>query len=246
MNWLVDLSIRRAVFAVMIIMSLVGLGYMSMGRLGVDLFPDVEFPYVNVTATLDGASPETIESEVTDILEEYINTIEGIETLQSFSSEGRAQILVEFNLRSDAREKVQDVRDKVQLALAELPPDMDPPIVDKVDPDAAPVISVMISGNIPIAELTAFADDVAKERLQRLEGVGAVSIIGGRQRAIRIWLDNDRLRAFGVTGDDVRKAIVSEHAELPGGRLETGSRTREFGVKTLAEVTSAGGFFFLP
>lgn len=246
MNWLVDLSIRRAVFAVMIIMSLVGLGYMSMGRLGVDLFPDVEFPYVNVTATLDGASPETIESEVTDILEEYINTIEGIETLQSFSSEGRAQILVEFNLRSDAREKVQDVRDKVQLALAELPPDMDPPIVDKVDPDAAPVISVMISGNIPIAELTAFADDVAKERLQRLEGVGAVSIIGGRQRAIRIWLDNDRLRAFGVTGDDVRKAIVSEHAELPGGRLETGSRTREFGVKTLAEVTSAGGFAELP
>ena len=134
---LVDISIRRAVFAVMLIASLVGLGFMSMGRLGVDLFPDVEFPYVNVTATLDGASAETMESEVTDILEEYINTIDGIETLQSFSSEGRAQILIEFNLSSNAREKVQDVRDKVKVALAELPPDMDPPIVDKVDPDAA-------------------------------------------------------------------------------------------------------------
>lgn len=175
---LVDISIRRAVFAVMLIASLVGLGFMSMGRLGVDLFPDVEFPYVNVTATLDGASAETMESEVTDILEEYINTIDGIETLQSFSSEGRAQILIEFNLSSNAREKVQDVRDKVQVALAELPPDMDPPIVDKVDPDAAPIISVMIAGDLPIAELTAFADDVAKERLQRLDGVGAVKLVG--------------------------------------------------------------------
>lgn len=246
MMWLVDISIRRAVFAVMLIASLVGLGLMSMGRLGVDLFPDVEFPYVNVTATLDGASAETMESEVTDILEEYINTIDGIETLQSFSSEGRAQILIEFNLSSNAREKVQDVRDKVQVALAELPPDMDPPIVDKVDPDAAPIISVMIAGDLPIAELTAFADDVAKERLQRLDGVGAVKLVGGRERAVRIWLDNERLRAFGVTADDVRRAIQSEHAELPGGRLETAARTREFGVKTVAEVTRANGFADLP
>lgn len=243
---LVDISIRRAVFAVMLIASLVGLGFMSMGRLGVDLFPDVEFPYVNVTATLEGASAETMESEVTDILEEYINTIDGIETLQSFSSEGRAQILIEFNLSSNAREKVQDVRDKVQVALAELPPDMDPPIVDKVDPDAAPIISVMIAGDVPIAELTAFADDVAKERLQRLDGVGAVKLVGGRERAVRIWLDNERLRAFGVTADDVRRAIQSEHAELPGGRLETAARTREFGVKTVAEVTRANGFADLP
>ena len=246
MMWLVDISIRRAVFAVMLIASLVGLGLMSMGRLGVDLFPDVEFPYVNVTATLDGASAETMESEVTDILEEYINTIDGIETLQSFSSEGRAQILIEFNLSSNAREKVQDVRDKVQVALAELPPDMDPPIVDKVDPDAAPIISVMIAGDLPIAELTAFADDVAKERLQRLDGVGAVKLVGGRERAVRIWLDNERLRAFGVTADDVRRAIQSEHAKLPGGRMETDARTREFGVKTVAEVTRANGFADLP
>ena len=243
---LVDTSIRRAVLAVMLIASLVGLGFMSMGRLGVDLFPDVEFPYVNVTATLEGASAETMESEVTDILEEYINTIDGIETLQSFSSEGRAQILIEFNLSSNAREKVQDVRDKVQVALAELPPDMDPPIVDKVDPDAAPIISVMIAGDVPIAELTAFADDVAKESLQRLDGVGAVKLVGGRERAVRIWLDNERLRAFGVTADDVRRAIQSEHAELPGGRLETAARTREFGVKTVAEVTRANGFADLP
>jgi len=243
---LVDTSIRRAVLAVMLIASLVGLGFMSMGRLGVDLFPDVEFPYVNVTATLEGASAETMESEVTDILEEYINTIDGIETLQSFSSEGRAQILIEFNLSSNAREKVQDVRDKVQVALAELPPDMDPPIVDKVDPDAAPIISVMIAGDVPIAELTAFADDVAKERLQRLDGVGAVKLVGGRERAVRIWLDNERLRAFGVTADDVRRAIQSEHAELPGGRLETAARTLEFGVKTVAEVTRANGFSDLP
>jgi len=244
--WLVQLSLNRSVFAVMLIASLVGLGYISVGRLGVDLFPDVEFPYVNVTATLDGASPETMESEVTDILEEYINTIEGIEKLLSYSSEGRAQILVEFDLDSNAREKVQDVRDKVQLALAELPPDMDPPIVDQVDPDAAPIIAVMVAGNIPIADLTQFAEDVVKETLQRIDGVGAVKLIGGRKRAIRIWLDNDRLRAFEVAAGDVLTAIRSEHAELPGGRLDTAHGAREFGVKTEAEVTRPAEFAELP
>ena len=246
MMGIVNTSIRRPVFAVMMIAALVGLGWISVGRLGVDLFPNVEFPYVSITITLEGASPETIESEVTDIIEENINTIEGIESLQSFSNEGVSSILIVFTLASDINVKVQDVRDKVQLALADLPSDIDPPIVDKVDPDAAPIISVMIAGDVPIREITAFADDVAKEELQRIEGVGSVSIVGGRDRAIRVWLDNDRMRSFGVTADDVRMAIQSEHAELPGGRLEVAGGTREFGVKTLAEATTPAGFADLP
>ena len=246
MMGIVNISIRRPVFAVMMIAALVGLGWISIGRLGVDLFPNVEFPYVTVTTILEGASPETIESEVTDIIEENVNTIDGIESLQSFSTEGVSSVLIEFALTTDVNVKVQDVRDKVQLALAELPPDVDPPVVDKVDPDAAPIISVMIAGDIPIREITAFADDVAKAELQRIKGVGSVSIVGGRDRAIRVWLDNDRMRSFGVTADDVRMAIQSEHAELPGGRLEVASGTREFGVKTLAEATTPAGFADLP
>ncbi|MCR9077920.1 MAG: efflux RND transporter permease subunit [Hyphomonadaceae bacterium] len=246
MMGIVKTSIRRPVFAVMMIAALVGLGWISIGRLGVDLFPNVEFPYVSVTTTLEGASPETIESEVTDIIEENVNTIDGIESLQSFSTEGVSSILVEFALTTDINVKVQDVRDKVQLALAELPSDVDPPVVDKVDPDAAPIISVMIAGDIPIREITAFADDIAKEEIQRIRGVGSVSIVGGRDRAIRVWLDNNRMRSFGVTADDVRMAIQSEHAELPGGRLEVAGGTREFGVKTLAEATTPAGFADLP
>ena len=165
MMGIVNTSIRRPVFAVMLIAALVGLGWISVGRLGVDLFPNVEFPYVSVTTTLEGASPETIESEVTDIIEENVNTIDGIESLQSFSTEGVSSVLIEFSLTTDVNVKVQDVRDKVQLALADLPSDVDPPIVDKVDPDAAPIISVMIAGDIPIREITAFADDIAKEEL---------------------------------------------------------------------------------
>ena len=246
MMGIVKTSIRHPVFAVMIIAALVGLGWISIGRLGVDLFPNVEFPYVSVTTTLEGASPETIESEVTDIIEENVNTIDGIESLQSFSNEGVSSILVEFALTTDINVKAQDVRDKVQLALADLPSDVDPPVVDKVDPDAAPIISVMIAGDIPIREITAFADDIAKDEIQRIKGVGSVSIVGGRDRAIRVWLDNNRMRSFGVTADDVRMAVQSEHAELPGGRLEVAGGTREFGVKTLAEATTPADFADLP
>ena len=199
MMWLVELSIRRQVFAVMIIAALVGLGMLSMDRIGVALFPNIELPYVSVTTVLEGASPETMESEISDIIEESINTIDGIESLQSFSSEGLSRVLVEFDLQEDVNIKVQDVRDKVQIARANLPADAKPSIVDKVDPDATPIISVLIAADRPIREITAFTEDLAKEELQRIPGVGSVNMVGGREREIRIWLDNDRLRSFGIS-----------------------------------------------
>lgn len=240
--WLVNLSIKRPVFAVMIIGALVVLGWISIGRLGVDLFPDVEFPYVSVTTTLEGASPDTMETEVSDVIEESVNTISGIKQLRSTSADGQSLVFIEFELEENVDVKAQDVRDKVNIALRDLPEDVDPPVIEKVDPDAAPILSVMISADAAIGEITTYADEVVKEAVQRLPGVGSVSIVGGRKREIRIWLDADRLRAFGVTADDVVGAVRSEHAEVPGGRLDVGGGLREFGAKTVSEAKTPAEF----
>jgi len=240
--WLVDISIRRPVFAVMVIGGLTVLGWLSLGRLGIDLFPNVEFPYVAISGTLEGASPDTVETEITDIIESNVNTISGIKQLKSVSSDGIAQVFIEFELEEKVDVKAQDVRDKVTIAGRDLPKDMDPPVVEKVDPDAAPILSVMISGDASIRDITTFADEVVKEATQRLPGVGSAKIIGGRKRAIRIWLDAGRMRAYGVTANDVVQAIRTEHADLPGGRFEVDGGRREFGVKTKAEAKSADEF----
>lgn len=237
-----DTSIRRPVFAVMVIGALVVLGWISLGRLGVDLFPNVEFPYVSVVTTLEGASPDTIETEVTDIIEENVNTIAGIKQLRSVSSEGYSQVNIEFELDENVDIKAQDVRDRTTIALQDLPDDVDQPIVDKVDPDAAPILSVVIAGDMPIGELTTFADEVAKEAIQRVRGVGSVTLVGGREREMRIWLDANKMRAHGVTAAEVVDAIRAEHVEIPGGRLEVAGSTREFGVKTMAEAATAEDF----
>ena len=173
--WIADVSIRRPVFAVMMIGSLVVLGLLGFTNLGVDLFPKVEFPYVSVTTRLEGASPETVETEITDILEGYVNNISGIERLRSSSSEGLSQITIEFKLEENADLKAQEVRDKVALARSELPQETEPSVVEKVDPDAAPILSVLVSGDTDIRSLSGFADDVVRERLQRIQGVGSSS-----------------------------------------------------------------------
>ena len=240
--WLVDLSIKRPVLAVMMIGALVVLGWISMGRLGVDLFPDVEFPYVAVTTTLEGASPDTMETEVSDVIEESVNTISGIKQLRSTSADGLSQVFIEFELEENVDVKAQDVRDKVNIARRDLPEDIDPPVIEKVDPDAAPIMSVMIAADAPIGDITTYADEVVKEAVQRLPGVGSVTIVGGRLREIRIWLDADKMRAFGVTAEDVVRAVRSEHAEVPGGRLETGGGAREFGAKTVSEAETPREF----
>jgi HAE1 family hydrophobic/amphiphilic exporter-1 len=240
--WLSNVSIRRPVFAAMLIGALVTLGWISIGRLGVDLFPRVEFPVVTVTTVLEGATPQTVESEITEVLEAHINTISGIDILNSESSEGLSQIFVRFELEENVDIKAQDVREKVALARRELPIDAEPPIVEKLDPDAAPIVSVMVAGPLSQREITRFADDVVKERLERLAGVGSVTLVGGRDREVRIWLDAYRLRGHGLTADDVIRAIQTEHAELPGGRLEVLEGTSEFTFKTKGELETVEAF----
>lgn len=239
---IVDISIRKPVMTVMVIGGLMLLGFVSIDRIGVDLFPKIEFPYIGVRTILEGAAPGTIETEVTNPMEEELNAIAGIESLSSVSTDGVSLVMVEFSLDSDPDVKAQEVRNKVDLAISKLPVDADPPIVQKMDPNADPILTVMISGSMEVRELTEYADKVVKERLQRISGVGGIQLIGGREREIRIWLDAYKLRSYAVTVQDVVNAILLEHAEIPGGRLDTRAGRSEFIIKTKGELHDINEF----
>jgi HAE1 family hydrophobic/amphiphilic exporter-1 len=173
----------------MLIGGLVVLGFVSLPRLGVDLWPRIEFPMVVVQAVLPGAAPETMESEVSEVLEEAINTIEGIRDLRSFSSDSLSLVYIEFELEYDVQEKAQQVREKVAAVRGDLPSDVEPPIVDRVDPDAQPVLAVLLAGPYSIRSLSLLADQRVKTRLERIPGVGSASLVGDRPREIRVWID---------------------------------------------------------
>lgn len=225
-----EISIRRPVFAVMLVGGIVTLGLVSIPRLGIDLFPQVDLPLVSVQAVLPGASPETMEREVAQVIEESINSIEGIRNLRSKSSDGLTVIYVEFELDYDIQEKAQQVREKVAAVAADLPRDLEPPVVDRLDPTATPILTLLLSGPLDIRALSILADERLRPRLERIAGVGSVSLMGDRAREIRIWIDPLRLAGHGLAVGDVLDAIEREHIELPGGRIET--KRREYTVKT--------------
>jgi hydrophobic/amphiphilic exporter-1 (mainly G- bacteria), HAE1 family len=238
--WLADTSIKRPVFATMLIMSLVILGIVSYSSIGVDLFPKVEFPIINVVTILKGASPEIMDIDVTDKIEEAINTIDGVKTITSISAESTSSITVEFVLEKNIDLAVQDVREKVSLIRSKLPTDVYEPIIQKVDPDATPVMYLTLAGQKTPRDLSTYADEVLKDQLQRINGVGALRIFGTRLRQVRVWLDAAKMRAFEIAANDVAIALGRENMELPGGRIE--ETTKEYSVKVKGEFASAQEF----
>ena len=238
--WLADTSIRRPVFATMVILGLVILGVVSYPRIGVDLFPKVEFPIVNISTTLKGASPEVVDIDLTDKVEEAVNTINGVKTITSTSTEGRSTVIVEFNLERDIDLAVQDVREKIAAIRNRLPEDIDEPVIEKVDPDANPVIWIALTGERSIRELSTYADEILKEQLQRINGVGAIRIAGLRLREVRVWLDRDKLSAYRISAHDVLIALQRENIELPGGRIE--GEFKEYLIKVKGEFTNVQEF----
>jgi HAE1 family hydrophobic/amphiphilic exporter-1 len=234
---LADLSIHRAVFAVMLIAALTVFGLLSYPNIGVDLFPDVDFPVITVTAVYPGGDPETMESKVADPIEEAINTLSGIKALRSTNLEGVSQIIVEFELDVSTQAAMQDVRDKVSGVQAQLPEGIDPPLIQKFDVGAAPIISIALAGELDARDLTELADKVVKERIQRVTGVGGIDLIGGREREFRVLVDTNKLAGVGLTVQDVSQAIQSQNIALPAGSFERG--TREITVKTKGEVKTA-------
>jgi len=224
----------------MVILSLVVFGLVSFMDLGVDLFPRVEIPVVTIVTRLPGADPETIETTVTDPIEEAVNTIAGIKFLRSTSVDSVSQVAVEFELDKSVDIAFQEVQAKVSGIRSLLPNDIDEPVIEKFDIDSAPVLSVVVSADMPFRELSRIADKVVKERLQRVPDVGSARLVGNRDRKIWLWLNPLKMKQHEVTVQDVRQALQREHVEMPGGRIESGPA--ELAVKTKAEFTDIEQF----
>ena len=225
MQWLAELCVKRPVFAWVLILSLTVVGVFAYTRLGVDRFPNVDIPSVAITTRLPGAAPEQIETEVTDKIEEAVNTISGIDTLSSNSSEGVSQVVVSFVLEKDANVAAQEVRDKVNRVIPLLPRTVIQPTVEKLDPTASPVLTVAVTADKPIREITEYADKVLRRQLESADGVGQVLIIGGRNRQINLWLNAELLRAQNITVNEVARALQAQNVDVPGGRLDRGAET---------------------
>jgi hydrophobic/amphiphilic exporter-1 (mainly G- bacteria), HAE1 family len=240
MRRLAEICIQRPVFATVLILSLVVVGMVSYFTLGVDRFPNVDFPLVTVTTTLVGASPEEMETDVTDKLEEAVNTISGIDELQSISSEGISIVSIRFDLEKDGDVAAQEVRDKVSTVLAELPSAADPPIVQKLETDAQPVISIALSGPAPIRDITEFADKVLKRQIESTLGVGQARVIGGRARQINVIPDTEKLASLDLSVADLVRALQTQNVQIPGGQVEQG--LRDLTLRTYGRVTSPEEF----
>lgn len=237
---LADICIKRPVFATMLILALVVLGLFSYAELGVDLYPNVDLPTVTITTTLKGASVEEMETSVTKPIEEIINTIDGIDELRSVTKEGVSTIIVQFVLEKNGDVAAQDVRDKVSTILSQLPVGTDPPVIEKFDIDARPVMRIAVSGRRNLREVTEIARKRIKEDIEAQRGVGAVTMVGGQERTINIYVDPDRLAAYNIPVSQVKRAIQAQNVEIPGGRVD--QERRELVLRTMGRIERAEDF----
>jgi hydrophobic/amphiphilic exporter-1 (mainly G- bacteria), HAE1 family len=237
---LAALCVHRPVFATMLILALVVLGVASFRELGIDQYPKIDLPIVTVTTVLPGASAEEMETEVTKPIEEAVNTIQGIDELRATTVEGVSRVVITFLLEREISQAAQDVRDKVAVILRRLPAGIDPPVIEKVDPDASPIMSISVSGNRTMREITEIADKQVKQQLEGVSGIGQVLLIGGRSRAIQIEIDAEKLSALGLSISQVSQALQRQNIEIPSGRLDQGRR--EVMLRTLGRISSPDQF----
>lgn len=234
MQWLAEVCVKRPVFATMLVMSLVTVGAFSFFSLGVDLFPKIDFPTITITVVNPGASPQEIETDVTDKIEEAVNTISGIDELRSTSIEGISQVFVQFVLEKDVNVAAQEVENRVQTVIPNLPETAEQPTVQKLDTDAAPVLRIVVSAPKSLRDVTEVAKKQIKQRIESVSGVGQITIIGGRERQINVWVDPDKMRSYNVTPAEVSTALRLQNIEFPSGRLDEGQK--ETSVRTLGKI----------
>ncbi len=235
------LAIRRPVFTTMVMLGLVVLGFFSYRRLPIDEFPEVDFPFVTVQTIYPGASPETVEREVTRRLEEAFNPIEGVDQITSMSLEGASLIIIQFDLERDGDVAAQDVRAKIEAVRRDLPADIEAPVVQKFDPTSMPIMSLALSSNErEIVDLTTLADETIRRRLESISGVGEVRVVGGVEKEVRVYLQPDRLRALGVSVAEVMAALRQQNMEIPAGRIERGAAEQL--VRVAGRITDANQF----
>jgi len=237
---LAELCVKRPVFAVMLITFLVVLGIFSFRDLGVDLFPKADPATVTINIRLPGATSEEVTTQVVLPLEEAVSTISGLDELNSQATEGSARITCKFLLEREIESAAQDVREKVAGAIRNLPPNILPPIIQKADPDSDAVISLVIAGEKSLRETTEIADKQIKRVLETVDGVGEVSMTGGRERQIRVYADAEKLNAHSITISQLQRAIQTENVEIPGGRIIRGDS--ELGIRTLGRIDAISQF----
>ena len=240
MQKLAEICIRRPVFATMIVLSLVVVGAAGFFRLGVDRFPAVDLPTVSVRVGLPGAAPEEVESLITQQVEEVINTVDGISELRSVSGQGTSMVIATFKLDRNLESAAQDVRDRVNTLGRRLPEDSTPPVVQKFDNDSTPVLTIALTGDRSIRELTELADKTARPQLERIGGVGEVRVVGGLDRAINVWIDAERLAAYQISISQIRQALERQNTDVPGGNVTTGKE--ELTLRTLGRFTDPRQF----
>ncbi len=235
-----ELCVKRPVFAVMLISFLLVLGVFSFRDLGVDLFPKSDFPVVFVMVRLPGATPEEVTTQINFPLEEALSSVSGLDELNSMADEGQGRIVLQFVLERDIESAAQDVREKVASAMRNLPQNAQTPIINKADPDMEPVLSMVVAGSGNLRETTEIADKTIRRALETVNGVGSVNLSGGRLREIRVFADAEKLTAYGITINQLERAIRNQNVEVPGGRMRRGET--ELGVRTLGRIESTDQF----
>ena len=239
-----DLSIRNPVFAVMLTAAMMIFGYLGYRDLGVSQFPEIEFPVVSINTTREGSPPEVMDYDVTDIIEDAISGVEGIDYVQSNSTYNGSNVSIYFRVGRDVDAAVQDVQNAVAGVASRLPADVDPPIISKVNMNRFPILWLAVHGPVTLRELNSFVDDTLKKQMQTIPGVGSVVFGGLRVRNMRIWLDRDRLQALKLDAVDVFDALQHQHVELPAGYLASDSR--EINVRFKGEAVTPDEFRALP
>ncbi|MBI4350586.1 MAG: efflux RND transporter permease subunit [Elusimicrobia bacterium] len=235
-----EISISKPIFTTMMITTLVVLGAFAYLRLGIDLMPNVEFPFVMIQTSLRGAGPEEIESSVTKPIEEAVNTISGIEDINSTSYEGLSLVMIKFALEKNGDIAAQEVRDKVNSVMSQLPQGTNPPVIGKLDLGAQAVLNVVIYGNRDLIDLTQLAKKKIKENIETVSGVGAIDIVGGREREIHLLVNPLKLSAMNLSIKQVKDAITQQNIEIPGGKVE--QREKEFVLRTMGRIVDVEDF----
>ena len=243
MQWLAEVCIHRPVFAVMLVMSMVVAGAASFTQLGVDRFPKMDMPTLSVKTTFPGASPEEMESEVTQVLEDAVATVAGIDELRSISTEGSSLLILTFTLNRDIDAAAQDVRDAISSVLNRLPIGTLPPTLKKMDTDSSPIMSLAVSGPRESRELYVLADRNVKNVIESAHGVGEVLVSGATERAVQVNIEASRLAAYQLSIMQVREALARQNAEVPGGRVDAGFQ--ELSLRTLGRFAHPRDFLDL-
>ncbi|MER3632003.1 MAG: AcrB/AcrD/AcrF family protein, partial [Blastocatellia bacterium] len=240
MQWLAEICVHRPVLATVIVLFLTVVGGFSFFTLGVDRFPKIDLPTISVSTSNPGASPEEMESEVTDVIEGALNTVPGVEEMRSTSSRGRSNITLTFNLEKNPDQAFQEVQQKLSTVVSRLPESADPPSAQKSDPDSQPVLLYTISAPRDLMELTDLVENLIQKRIESADGVGEVFIWGTRAPQVLISINPNRLRAFDLSVTDVTNAVRSQNQEMPGGNLIEGSKT--LGLRTMSKLTDVEQF----